>query len=125
MVQEMFCDCQDYAKGNSQKASICNLEYPEAQLFCTAHLCESSAYPCPYNPSEIYNQNGIFRIAHKDPEGNLVGRCEDFQSTQSHRTLPKTKPRKTSETPSPSKPPQNSYILKNFQLECKLPKRTA
>src|SRR3989338_2678276 len=86
MVQERFCQCQVYAKGDSKKAYSCKPEDPKAQLFCTAHLCESSAYPCPYNPSEIYNQNGIFRIAHKNQEGNLVSRCEDFEPIRSQET---------------------------------------
>jgi hypothetical protein len=135
-IPPRFCECQVYAKGNSRKAYACKPEDPEAQRFCGAQLNAGQAFPCPYIPGEIYQEGDVWRIAHRNKKGDLVGRCEDFelipsqdtsppQTTQSYQEPPKThhsgssKNRRPKRKPHNSKPPRLGFIIKSFVLECK------
>lgn len=62
-----------------RKRMLVGKDDPEAQLFCTAHLNEARAFPCPFNKQDIIYINNKKRIAHKTKEGNLEGFCEDFK----------------------------------------------
>lgn len=138
MVQPMFCKSQIYAKGNSKSAHTCREDDPEAQLFCTAHLCESASYQCPYKPSEIYQEeDGTIRIAHKNSQGDLEGRCEDFRILDKwqgkipiikYPDISNQPPRVTSTSSTARHPKSRRLILshtlvfKNFTLTCNPPK---
>jgi hypothetical protein len=78
MPEPIFCEHHTYATGDSENAYACSPDNPEARLFCTAHLCEGHAFPCPYKPKLIFLENGHLRIAHIE-NNKRVGFCEDFE----------------------------------------------
>ena len=76
---EIFCQSQIYAKGDRKKSYVCEPDDKEAQIFCTAHLSEAIAFPCPYDKNDIMEIDNRKRIAHKTKEGKLEGFCHDFE----------------------------------------------
>lgn len=76
-----FCQHQIYARKTAGGVYRCHPEDEGAELFCIAYQNGTrQVAKCPYNLKEVYKEEGVYKIAHKSPEGGLVNKCEDFQT---------------------------------------------